>query len=514
MTAGCKEFELKFTGAAADIAALVTSDFLSVTAPDGGAWQRLSSSYFDTPEGALARKGLSLRLREEGAALIQAVKTRGDRAAARMEYEKSLAHSAEFPAPTGEGTIDAAIAALEPFLDPIAAIRVDRWAATVRFRDADIEIAIDLGMAECTDDSGETRAAGLAEVELELVRGDPAHIFALARLLNNNARLRYAARSKLDFALSLKAPSKVIPPAPRTMLSPEMTAAEALQDCLGDIGARIAELQPFILDLRLPEGVHQMRIALRKLRSVERIFRPYLKQNNKISSLAKRAGRFARALGPARDWDVFLGETLPVVGATDQPLPGLRILKARAEAARAAAWADAVQTISGERFSRFVIDLVEAAALGGWREQAKPALSAPLSDFAPTALDRALSRTFKAASRLPMEAGLVARHPLRIALKKLRYPVQLFRVVYPKSARKEYMGAMSALQDAFGAINDAVAAQSLADHAARGEGEEAVRAAGFVAGFMAAEASAAVETIDASWTAFEKMTPFWQDQGS
>jgi len=76
MKAGRNEFELKFTGPPGDVAALIGSDVVLAAAPEGGAWERLSSSYYDAPGRRLAKNGISLRLREEGGALIQAVKIR------------------------------------------------------------------------------------------------------------------------------------------------------------------------------------------------------------------------------------------------------------------------------------------------------------------------------------------------------------------------------------------------------------------------------------------------------
>ena len=102
-------------------------------------------------------------------------------------------------------------------------------------------------------------------------------------------------------------------------------------------------------------------------------------------------------------------------------------------------------------------------------------------------------------------------HELRIALKKLRYPVQMFRSLYPKDRRKDYMAALSALQEDFGAINDAVVAQKLAERISAGNGDDAMRAAGFVSGYKAAEAKAAADAIREKWPEFKAMTPFWRE---
>ncbi len=504
------EFELKFTGSPAQLAALPASDFIAAVAPQGGDWERLSSTYYDTMDGALAARGLSLRLREEGADLVQAVKAKGADAASRTEFETLLTRASDFPVTMGDEDVDRRIADCCDRLRPLAKTVVDRWASVIRFKGAEIEIAVDLGSAEAVDGEGRSCSGPLAEVELELVSGDPAAVFDFARLLVANAPLRFSTTSKLEAALARLPDADRVGKTARLDLDPEMTAGEVLAMSLSACAARAAALQGALVDLRRPEGVHQMRVVLRRLRAMERIYRRYLR-SNEIEDLAARAKTFASALGPARDWDVFLGESLPAAVESDYAPERLRSLKARAEAARAESWARATAVISSPDFTRFLIDLTAAGSLQRWRTGAKTRLEQPVIEFAPRALDRALKKTFRTADEVKGAVDLAARHPLRIALKKLRYPVQLFRDLYPKDRRKPYMSALSELQDAFGAVNDAAVAQHLADEAAAGGGEGAMRAAGFISGYKAAEAREAAKKIDGAFAAFEKMTPFWRD---
>jgi len=255
--------------------------------------------------------------------------------------------------------------------------------------------------------------------------------------------------------------------------------------------------------------VHQMRVALRRLRATERMFRRLLR-GREIERLAAEAKRIAGALGPARDWDVFVSETLRAAQASDYAPSALNQLKAKANAERAGAWASAVEDVSSPRFTHFLLDLLEAGALQRWRHGADRKMERPLAALAPRALDRALKKALKAANLKPAGNDLAALHPLRIALKKLRYPAQLFKGLYAKEARKDYMAALSALQGKLGTINDAVTAQRLADAAAASGGEDLMRAAGFVSGYRAAEAQNAAKEIDAALSAFEKMDPFWR----
>ena len=509
MATGRTELELKFTGAPGAVAALPSSDFFAMAAPDGGVWERLSSTYYDTPEGALATLGISLRMREEGADLVQAVKLRAGSALRRLEFEQQLECIPDFPLRTGDEAVDGPISGCNDRLAPIARTVVDRWAAIITHKGATIELAVDLGRAESFDETGRAFAAPLAEVELELIAGERRGLFAFARLLADNTSLRLASGTKLDAALALSKPDGRIAKSPKLALDNQMSAADALAMALASAAERMAFVQPYITDLRKPDGIHQMRVALRRLRAIERAFRPYLK-TNEISHLVMQAKGFAKTLGAARDWDVFLEETLSDICAHSDAGAGMRVLKANAEKARAQCWADAVAVIESRAFTQFLLDVSEAGIISHWRKKIRRPMSSALADFAPEALDRALKKVVKTAAKVAGSDHLADRHPLRIALKKLRYPVQMFGVLYPKEARRDYMTTLSSLQDAFGVVNDAVATQRLADIAASDGGETVMRAAGFVSGYKAAAARAAATAIDARWSAFEKSTPFWR----
>lgn len=519
MTTGRTEFELKFTGSPEDLAALVKSRLMSAIARDGGDWERLSSTYFDTADRVLAAQGLSLRLREESGALIQAVKVQKSFSLSRREYEIPLVDQRAFPGAVGAAAIDNAVAATGPELTEIASSSVDRWSAQVRYKSSRVEIAIDLGRASSRDETGCEFTGPLAELELELISGDPSDLFSFARLINDYARLRYKVVSKLETALSLASPTGQIAKAPRTTVTAQMSGAEVLTGALSDIAARLAEVQPFVLDMRAPEGLRQTRVALRRLRAIERVFRPHLK-TKALWGLAQTAKQFGAVFGVARDWDVFIDETLPATAHGARTVRGWPQLKANAERARAEGWANAVEACASKDFTQFLIDLAEQGALGPWRADADKVLLAPVAEFAPRALDRALRKVKKVARTLPPDHALGARHPLRVALKKLRYPVQLFRPLYPKARRADYMAALSGLQDAFGAVNDAVEAQRLVDQAAHAPatrtsvtqalGPDMMHAAGFIAGYEAAVAQSAAKRIDGAWAAFENKTPFWR----
>ena len=60
---------------------------------------------------------------------------------------------------------------------------------------------------------------------------------------------------------------------------------------------------------RNPEYLHQFRVALRRLRSLYRIYRPLLNDSDH-AALTTELEWLSGLLGATRDWDVFLHETL------------------------------------------------------------------------------------------------------------------------------------------------------------------------------------------------------------
>ena len=503
-----RELELKLTGSASLLGTLPGSPFLSALIRGNGQWSRLASTYYDTPTGALKAAGISLRRREEGGKLIQTVKSISNKGVmSRREWETAVSAGDPRPAVTGKGAIDVLLDQAAQSLRPVSEIVVDRWQAEFQYQTSLIEVSIDQGRASAQSPLGAMVSGPIAEIELELLEGNLADLFVAARMFLDRGGLRLHLTPKQEQAtLIANGRAYSVPGRQSFIASTSDTAGDVLRAALIKCAERIIELQPSIVEGRAPEGIHQMRVELRRFRAVERAFRNATRCPN-LMRLAERAKSIGRALGQARDWDVFLDETVAGIPQQNGAVAGFARLKSEANAARAEAWSVAARQIGEREFAVFSLDLLSAAHLGRWQSEA---LKRPVRGYAKRALDRSLKKTRKIARQVNPN-DLATLHPMRIALKKLRYAVQLFRGAYPKEERRSYMAAMASLQDLLGAVNDAVVAQKLADGAAEGLGKEAMRAAGFVCGFYAARGDDAAAKIDAAWALFEKTRPFWRD---
>lgn len=517
MTAQSKnEFEIKLSGGAQDIARI--RKWLVNAGAGRGNWHRLAYSYFDTPTGDLLRHGIHLQMCDASGRRRQCLrivpKKRSTLPPLRSEAVLPISYAAErdgildFDVLPANAQLQAILREHQTALTCRARLSVDRWAAIIEGQSAKLRVSTDDGTAERLNGAVVEGVCPIAEIRFAHLEGSPAPMFALARkaITASDGRLRLSVMSESERAL--KAGTIIFPgKAKKIILDTDGVASDALRMGLLASAVRMVAIAPSVHEMRMPEGARQLRIALRRFRSIERVFRRSAK-SKEIRALAEQARDFARALGAARDWDVFLADTLPALEG-EVSADGIDLIRKRAEALRAQAWDNAATEFRSREFSLFVFDLFKTAHLQTWRRRARLDLFDPVRDFAGSALDRRLAKAVTVGESLNYtepEAG----HPLRLQLKKLRYSAQIFRDLYPKEDRKPYFQAMSGLQDGFGALNDAVVAQRLAEEAADGQGAIAIRAAGFIVGYRGEEARRGLTGIVAGWQTFSQMDPYWR----
>ncbi len=438
------EIELKLEVEPGDVAALLAA------VPPAAAPAReeaLLSVYFDTAAQELREAGFSLRVRHVGERRIQTVKADGAAAAglfARPEWEQDIAGDAP---ELGDGTgpltrmVSAAVLAR---IAPVFTTSVRRRIADVAVGDALIELVLDQGDILAGDRSG-----AICELELELKQGSTAHLFALARTLDEAAAVRLGVVGKSERGYRLAAgggaarPVKAAPVA----LDAGMTAADAFRAIAGSC-IRQFRLNEMLLARTEDAGaLHQARVGLRRLRSALSLFRRLLAGDAAIGHLRGELRWIAATLGEARNLDVLIGNG------------GEGRIADRLREARRRSYAEVARALASPRLRRLMLDLAEWLALGDWL--AAPALAdaraTPVGIFAAETLDRHRRRVKRRGADL---AALddEARHQLRIEAKKLRYAAEFFATLYPgKKGRRRtraFLAAMEALQGVLGELND------------------------------------------------------------
>ncbi len=494
------EFELKLVGPASDVAAVPGCDFLHQAAAGPGAWGRITSTYFDSADGRLKASGISLRIRDEAGVRTLTAKVSLNEAGPviRREAERELA-AGEHSFSTGVSEIDQIVGSAPSDLEPIARTVTDRWSQLVSERGAIVEVSAEVGRAERF---GQTLcASAVAELELELLKGCPSALFSLAAkfIEGSNGRLRLNVASKLDGALRARG-AIPIGKSPRLAPSRGATAADLISLAIKPIAIRVIEAAAIVAETHDGEAARQLRVALRRLRALERVFGKAV-GGGTLKPLSAKARDYARLVGAARDLDVFIEKS---IGIADAPR-GLRIA---ADEKRAKAWNAAGFSISSVEFGVFSLELLRAAVIEPWRVDPEKILSSPASQYTDNALDHRWKKLLTAGASADFGKPATL-HPLRIELKKFRYAAQFFRDLYDADRRKAMFAAMSDLQETLGAISDAVVAQKIAEDLSGGAGADAAKAAGFIAGYRVAEASIMAGAAAEKWRAFAALAPFW-----
>ncbi len=225
-----------------------------------------------------------------------------------------------------------------------------------------------------------------------------------------------------------------------------------------------------------PEFLHQLRVGLRRLRTVQRAFCGVMPRRS-TKPLKRALQKLKPALGTARDWDVFLAS---------YALPREMVPVARRK--RAAAWRRARSVLSSRAFDEFVRRA---------RRCMHETKISPLKEVRAQALESFHRKALRTARRIDWQDE-EDRHALRIRIRRLRYACEFFAPFFPHAPSVAYLRRVQALQDILGELNDvAVARRLLKDLEAQPPTQLQRREARLIA------------ALGPAWATFEKRRPFW-----
>ncbi len=451
--------------------------------------------WLDTPGGAVMGSG----------SLVEAPRRDPKRMvmlypAAEAEWHPGMVlPSAALPAPSGsetEGGADALI--------PLAAFSGRRRSQNLVVGDAIVHLRVLHGQLRTV----------MAEREIARVSlsGPPMAVLDLAQRLA-------AAFPLLPSSLSLAAEALRLAtgqaPAPRRRGAPDTAGARSVEACftraLGHLLEVASHYAPMARAGTEMEGVHQLRVAMRRLRSVLKVFRP-VTDAPESRALDDALQGFLKLLGPARDWDVFLAGIGTKMTALLPEDRRMRALLRAAEAERQAAYQGLATALDGPAW-RGVL-LAGIAFLHGkpWRDGADPerlaALDAAPQDFAALVLGKRWRKLRKAGEDIE-ELEPEALHELRLDAKRLRYAAEVLAPVFPSKATRRFQRRLSALQEELGLSNDASVARLLVRQLERDKDAGRAWAIGIVEGWCLARATADRRAILEIWDKLEEKESFW-----
>ncbi|MEI7873565.1 MAG: CHAD domain-containing protein [Alphaproteobacteria bacterium] len=285
-------------------------------------------------------------------------------------------------------------------------------------------------------------------------------------------------------------------PSPESRLRADTDPETALRLIVAGCHADLLKYRAAVLKSARPNGIHQTRVALRRLRAAFGLFRSAV-HGPGVRALAAEAKWLARECGPARDLQVFLTETVADVPAPVRRI-GNRLAEIHLQHARAA--------LSGARFATFSHTLASFAA-----EPPAPASDERLDTFGRAVLGLHHAKVLRRARKLD-QFDTDRLHRLRIAIKKLRYAATYFGPAFAPGGVKPYIDATARLQGALGALNDrAVAAQVLADLATAARPQEDVALPlKALAKQVASGEKRRRRRLERAWKEFREAERFWR----
>lgn len=304
-----------------------------------------------------------------------------------------------------------------------------------------------------------------------------------------------------DNSRDVPAASPDVVKAARLDLSRHMTVAQGFHALVENCVMQIRGNEAGVAHGEDPESVHQMRVGLRRLRCVHRLFRDIVAPS---ASLQSEIDWLSSQLSAVRDWEVLANSTLPAIEdglAPDAALPALHAAAAGIAQSRRKKASAIIRSVRFARLDKALTTWTESLERQATPPPGDGELNGPIKDFADRMMARERTRLLKRGSHID-ETDPEARHQLRIAAKKARYATEFFSSLYPAKRVKDYAEPLLALQDCLGMLNDFAVADRLLLELQKSK--PALQAgAYYVRGYLASNAMQQDRQLRKLWHRFE-----------
>lgn len=327
-----------------------------------------------------------------------------------------------------------------------------------------VRIELDLDESRIEADKRTEKATGVltfTELELELMSGSADDLESVAALLHDEAGLTPAQYSKFERGLQaagLEIDSIREQPQATTLVEDDPVLS-LLYQYLAEQSQIIRRQHPRALEGIDPEGVHKMRVASRRLRTILKAFRNVL-GDAVVAHFNAELRWLAQNLGRARDADVTeRGARESEAGDTDHYVYFLR-------QQTIAAYEHLANVLASERCAMLEDDLEEVIAAGPPGDMQEQFGKLSIAASADQLIHAALNKLLAHGDAIEADSPARQLHKLRIETKRFRYLLDFFSTVQADKWR-EATEAVKRIQDILGEHQDAVTAQAhLADYSA------------------------------------------------
>ena len=477
--------------------------------------EQLVSVYFDTDRLKLAHHGATLRVRRVGRQHVQTIKT-----------GNGLFERGEWEAPVASDHPDLKAARRTPIkslltkkareqLHAVFETRVRRRTYLLRTKAADIALAIDRGEI----DTGKSKLP-LYEMELELKRGDRAELFELARTLARLTSAELAVKSKSERGYELiEGTVDGVARAEGLKVPKQASAADAFRLIAGSCLKQIVANKPAVLAGKA-DGIHQMRVGLRRLRAALSLFREILPAGSSLH-IKDELKWLTDELGPARELEVLLSNVVTPLAKRGGKVAGIATLSRELQRDRRLARQRAADAVNSSRFRDLMLDLAGWIEIGAWAHN-DPLLAERANESIATCARLELERRWKEVrkrGRALATLEVQRRHKLRIQAKKLRYAAEFFASVFSGKEdgkrHKAFVQTLHELQDRLGELNDIAVHENRSTAVAEASAARAKAqphrafAAGLVVGHEEARQQTVLQAAEQAYDRFRKVKPFW-----
>lgn len=487
----------------------------------------LQTVYFDTRGLELHDRGLTLRVRHAESQRVQSVKVLGKGAGGafeRGEWEHEIASDTP-DLKRLKGTPLQPLAKkkkkkekLGRKLRPIFETRVQRTTLPIRSAGAELELAVDRGHIKAR---GMRQREPISEIEIELKRGNPGELVRVAKRLARSVTVSYSPQSKAGRGYALTRKSSEAP----------VRASGIIVDAHAKVGEAFAVIGLACLDHAIAnarairhgdtEGIHQMRVGLRRLRAALSVFKKML-PGAETEAVKRELKWLTAQLDRARDLDVLLTGRVRSLRHAPAIADDVGLLERDLDAARAACLEHAKAAVDSARFRKIGLRVALWLADGDWSHSSAAAVMAcrqmRVAEFAAAVLTKRAKKILRKAPKVD-ELDPHARHKLRIGIKKLRYACDFFASVFAggkRDARRErYCKALKSLQGHLGTLNDIEVHKRLARSVARPARRRAAQprkalAMGFISGREDKEVGACLQAVRETAARLAELPVYWR----
>lgn len=419
---------------------------------------KLANIYFDSPDLKLMDAGVTVHVSHTSDGWIQTIQLSGSACAGlhqRLEWNAAIACNH----PDFTKIYEPILVRIFPdnklrrSIIPIFKTETHRTSWQLAFNNGDkIEVAFDLGRLIVND-----KEALISEITLKLKSGNVGRLFDLALELQdaiplNTENATIAQRGYAQYRYSPPQAIKAKLPNLTRKMNANIAFKEIVWECINQLQLN----QQVVLHTSDIEGVHQMRIALRRLCSAFSLFKLIL-GHKKCAFILSELKWLSDMLGKARDIDVLLTQTIPGISHQLKHHQGLQILQQLALKRQIKVYAFIREALLSQRYNCLLLTICSWLENERWKQTKK---HYKLLTVATKTLNKFHKQLLRHNENLA-DMSPEYRHATRIASKKLRYAAEFFTSLYPAKDCTKFIKILAQVQECLGQLNDITVAEKL-----------------------------------------------------